>query len=156
MLAALFILWIIFNGRVTLDVLLSGAVLSVVLFLLSCRFTGHSLQKEKLIYREAPYILRYFCLLVVEIIKSTGAVLVFVIRRDRALHPKLVRFRTPLRTKIGRVMLANSITLTPGTITASLEGDLLTVHCLDSQFGDGIEDSSFQKLLLRMEEVSGV
>ena len=156
MLLALYLFWIIFNGRLTADVLISGVVFSVLLFLFSCRFLNYSAAKEKVLYREIPYLFRYFFLLVWEIIKSTDGVLAFVIHKDRRPNPKYVRFNAPLKTRIARVLLANSITLTPGTITASMEGDVLTVHCLDAAMGDGIEASSFVKLLQRMEEVAGV
>ncbi|MBR3297296.1 MAG: Na+/H+ antiporter subunit E [Firmicutes bacterium] len=156
MLAALFIFWIIFNGRVSADVLISGVLLSAAVFLFACRFTAHSIKKEKLMYKELPHIIRYAFVLVIEIIKSTFGVLHFVIRKDCSPHPKLIKFRAPLKTKTARVMLANSITLTPGTITAGIDGDILTVHCLDGAMGDGIEDSVFVKLLQKMEEVGGV
>jgi len=156
LLAALFLLWIIFNGRVSVDILISGAVLSVLVFLFMCRFTAHSMEKEKLMYKELPLIVRYFFVLVIEIVKATGGVLRYVISRDSKPHPKLIKFRAPLKTKTARVMLANSITLTPGTITARIDGDLLTVHCLDASMGDGIESSVFVRLLQQMEEVSGV
>ena len=50
-------------------------------------------------------------------------------------------------------MLANSITLTPGTITVSLEGDTYCVHCLDKSMAEGIESSIFVQKLHRIEEV---
>ena len=50
-------------------------------------------------------------------------------------------------------LLANSITLTPGTITVSVEDDRFCVHCLDKELAEGMEDSVFVKLLEEMEEV---
>ena len=49
------------------------------------------------------------------------------------------------------VLLANSITLTPGTITVALEDNEYTVHCLDRRFGEGLADSSFVRLLHKIE-----
>ncbi len=51
--------------------------------------------------------------------------------------PALVRFKTDLKTKQARVVLANSITLTPGTITVTLEEDEYVVHCLDKELAEG-------------------
>ena len=59
--------------------------------------------------------------------------------------------RPGLKTDTARVVLANSITLTPGTITVTLEGDEFVVHCLDKELADGIENSVFVALLRRME-----
>ena len=50
------------------------------------------------------------------------------------------------------MLLANSITLTPGTITVSVEGNRFCVHCLDWELADGVEDSVFVELLKEMEE----
>ena len=50
--------------------------------------------------------------------------------------------------------LANSITLTPGTITVSLEENRYVIHCLDKSFSEGLNESSFVRLLARMEEVA--
>lgn len=52
---------------------------------------------------------------------------------------------------MAKVILANSITLTPGTITVSVEGDVFCVHCLDKELAEGIENSVFVQLLERME-----
>ena len=49
------------------------------------------------------------------------------------------------------MLLANSITLTPGTITVSVEGDRFCVHYLDKELADGVEDSVFVELLKEME-----
>ena len=71
--------------------------------------------------------------------------------RPREIRPKLVRFRTPLRMDRHRALLANSITLTAGTITVEAEGDTLLVHTLDVSLAEGIEDSTFQRRLERLE-----
>lgn len=63
-------------------------------------------------------------------------------------------FRTPLKGA-AKAVLADSITLTPGTISVHVEGEELTVHCLDESFMDGVEDTSFQRALLRMERKEG-
>ena len=49
------------------------------------------------------------------------------------------------------MIMANSITLTPGTITASVDGNTYTVHCLSREMIDGIESSTFVRLLQKLE-----
>ncbi|MDO4787465.1 MAG: Na+/H+ antiporter subunit E, partial [Fretibacterium sp.] len=60
-------------------------------------------------------------------------------------------FRTDLGTDGARVALANSITLTPGTLTVSLEGDELLVHALDREMAHGLVESDAVRLLHLME-----
>jgi len=49
------------------------------------------------------------------------------------------------------VLLANSITLTPGTITVTLEEDVYRIHCLDESFVDGLGGGRILKILEKME-----
>ncbi len=62
-----------------------------------------------------------------------------------------MKFRTALKSRAARAALANSITLTPGTITVSLEGDEFLVHALTRKIAGKLEGSIFEKLLARME-----
>ena len=64
----------------------------------------------------------------------------------------LVFFETDLTTGMAKTMLANSITLTPGTITVSVEDNRFCVHCLDRELAEGMEESVFVELLKEMEE----
>ena len=69
------------------------------------------------------------------------------------VEPQLVHFTSDLKSEMAKVILANSITLTPGTITVSLEGSDFYVHCLDREFAEGMEHSVFVELLEKMEAV---
>lgn len=64
-----------------------------------------------------------------------------------------MHFTSDLKSGLARVILANSITLTPGTITVGLEGSDFYVHCLDREFAKGMESSVFVELLRKMEAV---
>ena len=62
-------------------------------------------------------------------------------------------FTSGLQTGAAKVILADSITLTPGTITVSVEGDRFCVHCLDWEFAEGMEASVFVTYLEEMERM---
>ena len=151
MFAALLILWIIFNGRLTLEIFLFGLVFSAAVFGFMCAFMDYGIEKEKTLLRLLPQVLKYIALLIIEIIKATFGVLPYIFGR-KTPSPKLVRFVSPLKSNAAQVLLANSITLTPGTITAKLEDNVYTVHCLDASMGEGLEDCSFVRALKKMEE----
>ena len=99
------------------------------------------------------FMLCYLFVLIREIIKANmdTVKMIFTSRYER--EPVLVTFRSKLKSPVLRVILANSITLTPGTITVSLEGDTFMVHALDKDFVEGIEDSVFVKWLQRAERI---
>lgn len=153
MFVAFLLLWIIFNGRVTVEILVIGTILSAVLFAFCCRFLGYSVRQDKRMFRLLPLVCRYLMVLIMEIVKANKQVLFFILTPRYEAEPQLIHFTSDLKTELARVVLANSITLTPGTITVSLEGSELYVHCLDREFAEGIECSAFVELLKRMEAV---
>ena len=146
-----FAFWIIFNGRWTAEIALTGLALSAVLYLFCWKFLGYSPRKEWRAFRRIPRYARYVLTLVAEIVKANLTLTRIVLRKKPDIHPRLVTFHTPLRRGFSRTVLADSITLTPGTITVLAQGDELTVHCLDAAFAEGMDDLTFQRQLLRIE-----
>ncbi|MBQ9734153.1 MAG: Na+/H+ antiporter subunit E, partial [Clostridia bacterium] len=63
----------------------------------------------------------------------------------------MLRFKTGLKTDDMKVLVANSITLTPGTFTVVLEDDRYAVHALDVSFNDGQEDNVFFQMAGKLE-----
>ncbi|MDO5417035.1 MAG: Na+/H+ antiporter subunit E [Lachnospiraceae bacterium] len=151
MLILLFLVWLILNGRVTVEICVIGAAVSAALFYFVCRFMDYSLKKELLLLKLFPLLVQYFWVLVKEIVKANVCVLKIITSPELQPEPALVYFDTELRTGLARVMLADSITLTPGTITVSVEGNRFCVHCLDRELAEGMEESVFVELLEKME-----
>ncbi len=147
-----FFVWIVFNGKITTEIVIFGLAIAALIFAFMCKFMDYSITKEIQLYKKTGLICSYIILLVVEIVKANLAVVHMILNQKEEMEPVIVKFRTNLRSETARVMLANSITLTPGTITVSLEGDELTVHCLDVSLAEGMESSDFVKLLEKMEE----
>ena len=152
MLLLFFFVWIIFNGRVTLEIILFGIAVSAAMFAFLCKFMDYSIRQEKRLYRNLLQYARYIVVLIREIIGANLTVCRMILTRKETMEPVIVRVRTDLKTETAKVILANSITLTPGTITVSMSGQELLVHCLDKSLSEGMEDSVFAKLLRKMEE----
>ena len=147
-----FALWIIFNGAVTLEICLFGIVIAAAVFWFTCKFMDYSIQKEIRIMKRIPKLLRYVCVLVMEIVKANFAVIHMILSEKEEIEPVLVRFRSDMKTPVGRAFLANAITLTPGTITVTLEGSEYLVHCLDEEYASGMDASVFVELLGELEQ----
>lgn len=146
-----FVIWVILNGRFNLEIAIFGLVISAAVYLFMCKFMDFSVKKDLIIMKEIPLFIQYIFILIWEIIKANIDVLKIVFSSKYDFDPAVIKFKTKLKTKTARVILANSITLTPGTITVSLEDDEYVIHCLDKDFGEGIDASIFVKLLERME-----
>lgn len=146
-----FAVWLILNGKVTMEICIFGLLISAALFCFICKYMDYSIQSEILLFRLVPWLLRYFWVLVQEIVKANVAVLKIIISPELQPEPAIVYFDTDFKTGIAKVFLANSITLTPGTITVSVEKNRFCVHCLDKELAEGLEDSVFVELLREME-----
>ena len=153
MLLLFFLAWVVFNGRLTLEIALFGIAVAGAVFAFICQFMDYSLKKELRLYRRMPAFFQYLYYLMKEVILANLAVTRLILTRKEELEPVLVHVRADLKSETARVILANSITLTPGTITVSLTEDKLLVHCLDKSLSEGMEDSVFVRLLQKMEEI---
>ena len=143
--------WIIFNGRLTGEIVSIGILVAILVYAFVCKFMDYSWEKEKRFYKKFLYLIGYALILVKEIVVANMQVVHMIWTRKEVMEPVIVRFRADLETELARVILANSITLTPGTITVLLEENEYTVHCLDKCLAEGMEDSVFVKMLQKIE-----
>ena len=153
MLLLFFGVWIIFNGTITAEIAVIGAVIVLFMFAFICRFMDYSVKQEILLYKRSVCLLRYTLVLVMEIVKANMAVIRLITSSSEVVEPVMVRVHTNLKSKFCRVLLANSITLTPGTITVSMDEEECVVHCLDKSLSEGMGDSVFVKMLEKLERI---
>ena len=150
----LLLLWIIFNGKITFEIFITGVVISFFLTIFFNKFFFKEEDNTKNIFKKILMLIEYFVVLIYEIIKANISVFSLILKRDIDIEPCFCYFKTKLKQQKSRILLANSITLTPGTITVELnEKGEYKVHCLDKSLYDGINDSVFVKMLEKMEEV---
>jgi multicomponent Na+:H+ antiporter subunit E len=149
----LFLFWLLITWRLHWQHLLVGVVCSLGIALFN---------RDLLIVKaERPLVLRvtltrwlvYLYHLIVSIFKSNWDVAKIVLRRDMAISPCFVRFSTKVRKPLNRVILGNSITLTPGTLTVELEEDYYIVHCITVQNAEDVAVWDMTKRLVEIEEV---
>ncbi|MBQ8075078.1 MAG: Na+/H+ antiporter subunit E [Oscillospiraceae bacterium] len=147
------LLWILFNGRITLEILLFGIAVSAAVYAVSCALFGFSIRKELALVGKLPEMAMMFCVLVREIVKSNLAVVKAVYSRKQP-DPHYAEFETELNKTGTRVALADCITLTPGTITGKLDGRHYVIHCLNSEMLDGLEPEKriFTAQLIKLDE----
>lgn len=146
-----FLLWVIFNGNFTLEICIFGIIIAGVMFAFTCKFMDYSVQKEKQNIRKIFRFIRYVIVLVMEIVKANFAVIHMILSEKEEIEPALVSFQSEMETSVGKALLANAITLTPGTITVSLENEEYVVHCLDDELAVGMADSVFVHLISDLE-----
>ena len=62
--------------------------------------------------------------------RSNLQMAMIIVSPSLPIQPAIVKVKTRLKSRMGRLMLANSITLTPGTLTVDIDGEWLYVHCV--------------------------
>ena len=147
----LMVFWLIMNGRAAADTLITGAAATVLVLLFCWLYGGWTPKKEINAYRLLPRGICYAALLFREIFLANLKVISLVFTRRE--EPCIRNYVTTLKSRAARAVLANSITLTPGTVTVQLVDNVLTVHCLTPEMADSLTGSAFEKRLLAMEDI---
>ncbi|MFZ2286635.1 MAG: Na+/H+ antiporter subunit E [Bacteroidales bacterium] len=129
--AAIFILsmifWLLITFRFTLPNIAAGAVASVITAAIFGRYYFHNVYKF-LQPRRWLWFLVYLVTFTWACIKANFDVAYRVLHPAMPIRPGIVRVRTTLKSDFARTLLANSITMTPGTITVDIIGDDFYIH----------------------------
>lgn len=124
---ALYGLWFALSGHTEPLLLAFGAVSCAIVVLIAWRFG--ILDRESVPLHLGLRFIGYWAWLAGQIVKSNLEVARLVLQPN-AIDPRLVRVKATQHSDIGRVIHANSITLTPGTVSIEIEGDEILVHAL--------------------------
>jgi len=151
MIFVLFALWILFNGQWTSEIAVIGVVVCSLLYAFMCAFLDFSPKKEWEVVRRLPVACRYVVFLVGEIFKSGWAVIRFIWSPSQVIQPQVTSFHTVLKTDVCKVLLGNSITMTPGTITVDVRGDEMLVHALDETLAQDLAGSEMETRIAALE-----
>ncbi|MFN3350622.1 Na+/H+ antiporter subunit E [Pseudorhodoplanes sp.] len=126
------VIWFAANSSLATSSIVAGVLISAVLALV---FVRHFPAWSDIRFSPARlfHFIRYTGVFFIEMVRANLNMLRYVYAPRIDIHPRIVRIKTRLKTPVGRLALANSIALTPGSLVVDLDGDTLTVHCLDMQ-----------------------
>ena len=147
-----FALWVVLNGKWTTEIGVFGLAFATVIYAFTWKYMDFGPKMDIALMKRIPSAVSYGANLVWEIIKANMAVCKMILRPDFVPSPQLVKFDVDLKKNRHLVALANSITLTPGTITVELEDNHFLVHALDASLVDGLDDGGFVQQLMTMEK----
>jgi len=131
----LFLFWVLLNGSTATDVLIVGAVAA---FLIAIMFSdGLAVVSDLRVNPKALVTtLLYVPFFLKELIKSNINLAKIVLSPELPVKPGIVKVRTRLKSRMGRLLLTSSITLTPGTLTVDLVGEWIYVHWVSVESED--------------------
>lgn len=149
---ALFLIWICFNARIGWDVVLVGLGICVITGILLKHAEDYSFGKELKFLMKLPRVFRYLWILMKEMVMANINMVKVILNPFVRIQGQL-HFFTPrkLKSEYTRVLLGNSITLTPGTITVQLKNGRYCVHTIRDEFVENMEDSTLTAEAERLE-----
>jgi multicomponent Na+:H+ antiporter subunit E len=147
----LLLLWIVFNGRITGDVLVSGVFGTLLVSVFCHRYMGYRMRNDRVMLKKAGKLIRYFLLLIREMIIANIHVIGIVLSPKIKIRPCIIHFQSDIESVFGRVLLANTITLIPGSVTCVLTDEGYIVHALTPEIAKAQQGSAFEKYILEME-----
>ncbi|MDA1183799.1 MAG: Na+/H+ antiporter subunit E [Acidobacteria bacterium] len=86
-----------------------------------------------------------------EILKANVDVALLILSPTLHISPRVIRVKAGQRTGLGLVVHANSITLTPGTVSIDIEGDTIVIHALTRESAQGVESGVMDRKVTALE-----
>jgi multicomponent Na+:H+ antiporter subunit E len=132
---ALAVVWVLATASLRSDELLVGG-LAVLIVALATRSLWGTYAGIRLSPKAFVSAIVYFFLFLRELVKANLDVAVRVLNPSLPIRPGIVEVKTGMKSALGKLVLANSITLTPGTLTLDVRDDRMFIHWIDVQAQD--------------------
>jgi multicomponent Na+:H+ antiporter subunit E len=145
----LLVFWLTLSGMYTQFLLTAGVISVIAIALLAAKMDVTD--KEGHPIHLAPGALTYWPWLVWQIILSAINVIKIIINPSLPVSPTMTRVKMSQKSDVARVTYANSITLTPGTISVDIEGDDIIVHAITRENAIDLEGGEMDQRCAKFE-----
>ena len=132
----LFMLWLGLSGQLNILMLLLGLASTLLIVYIAHRMD--SVDREKFPAHMTPLLLRFWLFLSREVILANIDVLKRIFKPGRNISPQLFELPLTQKTDLSRVIYANAITMTPGTISVKVNKKTITVHSLSIEAAEDL------------------
>lgn len=150
---ALFAIWVVFSGFLDPFHLSLGLIsCGIVTWLSSDLLFDDRTVPMRRRAAQAFRLVHYLLWLTWQIVLANLAVFKLAFAPRSALQPQIVRHRTRLKSDFEKFLLANSITLTPGTVTIKILGDTFYVHAIDDTSAAGLNGEMDRRIARIFED----
>jgi len=144
--------WLLLSGYFDVPLLLGFGVLSCALVVfVAWRAEIIDPEEKPLRVRPGMRFLGYWPWLLWQVVLSNIDVARRIVDPKLPISPTLLTLKPTQRSDLGRFIYANSITLTPGTVTTDLSGDTLEVHALTREAADSLRGGDMDRRVTRLE-----
>lgn len=132
----IFAFWLLLSGHTEPLLIVLGIISSLLTIFLASRMKV--IDSESYPIELLPRLFRYYFFLAKEIVLANLDVIKRILKPGNSISPKVVRLPAKQRSDLSKVIYANSITLTPGTVTMDLANNELQVHALSEEAADDL------------------
>ncbi len=147
-----FAVWLLLSGHFSSPLLLGLGVLSSLLVaVMGWRMRGLNPEERPARLRPNPHLILYWPWLLWQIIQSNWDVMRRILAPELPISPTMIRMKLNQRSDSGKVIYANSITLTPGTVTTSLQDDYIEVHALTREAAEALREGEMSRRVQQLE-----
>lgn len=153
----LMMFWLVMSGMLKPAQIGQGVISSVIVIAINYKLKSYRFfddETDNPSHLRLFYVPWYLIWLLSEMIKSGIHVATIIIFRSNLVETSIVKFRADLPNAHAKMILGNSITLTPGTVTINITGDKFTVHALTNKSFEGIINDSMPRKILKLYEKS--
>ena len=148
----LFILWLLSSGHYTTLIISFGVFSCALVVFLSWKM--EIIDSEGVPIHLIGGAIRYVPWLIWQIILANIDVTKRVLQPKMDITPQLIEVETSQKTDLGRVIYANSITLTPGTVSIQVHEDRILVHAIAKEVAEELQKGEMDRRVTRMEGLS--
>ena len=140
-----FLFWFMLSGHTETLLIVLGILSTLLTIFLSARM--NIIDHESYPFHLSGRLLRYYPYLAKEIIKANIDVIKRILTPGRSISPQIITLPASQKTDLSKVIYANSITLTPGTVTLELSGDEIKVHALSKEGATDLQTGQMAKAI---------
>lgn len=147
---SLWLIWIVATG-VSIQEIVVGGIASIIVAAIIYKQVSYSFRADSII-KIFKFVFIYIPIFIYQMILSNLDVAYRVLSPSLPINPGFVKIKTSLKGEIGKLALANSITLTPGTLTLDVDDENIYIHWIDVK-GNGSKEyqknisQTFEKVL---------
>ena len=143
--------WLTMSGHYTTFILSLGA--GSILFVLYLTRRMDFFDQDTFQFSIKWRHLGYWIWLGKEIFNANIAVAKVILSPKLKISPQMIEFKSSQKTELGLVIFANSITLTPGTVSVDIEDDKVIIHALNAELAEGVLNGEMDKKVTALEEL---
>jgi len=149
--AFLSVFWLTLSGSFDMQHIITGIVLAAIISFYSNQLFDYNNMTIKL--SKVMLILEFVFFLITEITKANIYIAKIVLNPSLPISPTNVKIKTELKSDFLKTLLANSITLTPGTLSIDINNDEILVHTLTYESAEGLKNWPISRILKKLEGI---